>query len=146
MLVSLHKLVISRLGIERRLSPKKHLRVTCKLRSQSRQFTFVRRIRKTRVAPLNPSHFHRRLVQATATTDGRQLLTHVDVHLRANAATNRAALHLVARARRAGRPTNWPTGNSQTTVHDWLGLFLFFWGQCADGLDRQASSQRLSRR
>ena len=49
-------------------------------------------------------------------------------------------------ARRAGRPTNWPTGNSQTTVHDWLGLFLFFWGQCADGLDRQASSQRLSRR
>ena len=103
MLVSLHQLVISRLGIERRLSPKKHLRVTCKLRSQSRQFTFVRRIRKTRVAPLNPSHFHRRLVQATATTDGRQLLTHVDVHLRANAATNRAALHLVARARRRQR-------------------------------------------
>jgi hypothetical protein len=57
----------------------------------SRQFTFVRRIRKTRVAPLNPSHFQRRLVEATAATDGRQLLTHVDVHLRAK---GRLALHL----------------------------------------------------
>jgi hypothetical protein len=136
-----------------------HLRGRMQIACKSRQFTFVRRIRKTRVASLNPRHLHGRLVEATATTDGRQLLTHVDVHWRANvwhctggarrrrkgnaqnmgeAATccsggsTATKENLVQRAadiaaKRAGRPTNWPTGNSQTTVL--LGVFLFFWGQ-----------------